>query len=182
MTGVSINADWCFNMCVQSMWVFWPCVWVWVCGLEAIGSTELTGGHRDLGQGAREAKKMCMHTHMHRPCPLISGDICTGPGHWQWALSRAQSITTATASHNPHSISSHPGTVCDVIGLFPLGRWGDSSGAVCFLAVSAMAWSLWAGSKLHIKWMFGAFWQETVWIMQMYVCLCACSDASVSPS
>lgn len=58
-----------------------------------------------------------------------------------------KSITTATASHNP--IPSHPiQELCATwLACPPPGRRGDRSGSVCLLAVSAMALSLWAGSK-----------------------------------
>jgi len=70
-------------------------------------------------------------------------------------------------------MSSHRGTARDVIGLLPPGRLDDDSCAVCLLAVSAMAASVWAGSETHIKGTFGAFWLETVSIMQAHP-YCGC--------
>lgn len=76
------------------MWVFGPCVWVRVCGLEAMESsnTELTGRRRDLGRGAKEAKetRVCTLTHTHTPRPLISG------GHLLWSGSLAASARSGS--------------------------------------------------------------------------------------
>lgn len=78
---------------VQGMWLFGPWVWVCVCVVFRLWRvvTDLMGGggYRDLG---RDAKEMCVHTHTHiqAPRPLISGDICSGPGHWQRVLGWAQ--------------------------------------------------------------------------------------------
>lgn len=81
---------------------------------------------------------------------------------------KLKSITKATAPYNP--ILSYPiHELCAVrLARFPWGPRGDGSGAVCFLSVSALTLSAWAGSESHIKGTFGAFWQEAVWIMQTH--------------
>lgn len=86
-----------------------------VCGLEAMESsnTELTGGCRDLGRGAKEAKETCVRTHPHAHAHTYTHHVLWSRG--ASALVRVtgsersvglKSITTATASHNP--IPSHP--------------------------------------------------------------------------
>lgn len=111
------------------------------------------------------------HTH---PCRLILGDICSSLGHWQRELYQAiKHHHSNCIPLPPPTNSSHPGIVLDVIGLIPPGRSVGNSGAFCFLAMSAMAVSLWAGSEKHIKGTFGAFWHETVSIRQLHPC-CVC--------
>lgn len=92
--AIAIRDHWCvYVQYVQSMWVFGPCLWVRVCGLEAMesSSTELTGGRRDLGRGAKEAKetRVCMHTHTHTSSSGLGG-------HLLWSGSLAASARSGS--------------------------------------------------------------------------------------
>lgn len=180
---------------VQSMWVFGPCVWVRLCGLEAMESrnTELTGGRRDLGRGAKEAKetRVCRHTHTHT-------GIHTHIVLWSRGASALvrvtgiersiglKSITTATASHNP--IPSHP--IHELCATWlACSPWGAEATAQALSAYSLCQLWLWVcgrGASSALKERLLHFGKRRCELCRrtptVSVCLCVRTAASVSPS
>lgn len=132
-------------------------------------------GCRDLGQGAKEAKETRVHAHTH---PSFS-DLRGASGLVRVTASEhsvvLKSITTATASHNP--IPSHPIHELCVMWL-ACSPWGVEATAQALSAYSLCQLWLWVcgrGATSALKGTFGAFWQETMWIMQTHpYCVSVC--------
>lgn len=129
------------------MWVFGPCAWVRVCGLEAMEGSipELTVGRRDLGRGAKEATETCVgtltrtHTSTHNVLWSRGASALVRVTGSERSV-KLKSITKATASHNP--IPSHPiHKLCAMwLARFP---WGAEATAQALSAYSLCQLWLW---------------------------------------